>query len=94
MLAWLDHVGCARYIVTDVARDGMLSGPSWDVCHGVGSATPAPVIVSGGIASTSDLAALAAAAEAGANFEGAIVGKALHTGLFTLAEALEAVQVP
>lgn len=91
-LAWLDRVGCARYIVTDVSRDGMLDGPNVELYRAVTSATAAPVIASGGISSLADLVVLADAAAAGANLDGAIVGKALYASRFTLPEALAAMR--
>ena len=88
----LDRDGCARYVVTDVSKDGTLKGPNVDLLRAVAAATKAPVIASGGIAEVSDLVALAEAAAAGANIEGSIVGKALYAGRFTLPEALAAVR--
>ena len=91
-LARLDRDGCARYVVTDVGKDGMLSGPNVALLRDVAAATPAPVIASGGIAEVADLVALAEAAAGGANIEGSIVGKALYAGRFTLPEALSAMR--
>jgi phosphoribosyl isomerase A len=91
-LSRLDRDGCARYVVTDVRRDGALRGPNVELYRAVARATTTPVIASGGIASIGDLVALAEASAAGANLEGAIVGSALGAGRFTLAEALEAVR--
>jgi phosphoribosyl isomerase A len=91
-LAWLDHEGCARYIVTDVSKDGMLRGPNVDLYRAVTLATKAPVIASGGISSIADLVVLAETASAGSNLEGSIVGKALYAGRFTLPEALQAMK--
>ena len=91
-LAWLDHVGCARYIVTDVSKDGMLHGPNVDLYRAVTLATKAPVIASGGISSIADLVTLAEAAAAGSNLEGSIVGKAFYAGRFTLPDALQAMK--
>ncbi len=88
----LDRDGCARYVVTDVSRDGTLTGPNVELLRAVGAATQAPVIASGGIAELGDLEALARAAAEGANIEGSIVGKALYAGRFTLPEALAAVR--
>lgn len=88
----LDQDGCARYVVTDVSRDGMLSGPGVELYRTVTRATTAPVISSGGISCIEDLIVLAEAAAAGANLEGSIVGTALHAGRFTLPEALAAVR--
>lgn len=82
----LDADGCARYVVTDVNRDGTLGGPNLDLLRAVCSATSAPVVASGGVATLDDLRALAALT--GIGVEGAIVGKALYTGAFTLPEAL------
>jgi len=91
-LARLDRDGCARYVVTDVSKDGTLRGPNVELLRQVAAATPAPVIASGGIAEVSDLVALAEVAGTGVNIEGSIVGKALYAGRFTLPEALAAVR--
>jgi len=88
----LDREGCARYVVTDVSKDGMLLGPNVDLYRAVTSATSTPVIASGGVSAIGDLIDLAEVAAAGANLEGSIVGKALDTGRFTLANALEALR--
>jgi phosphoribosyl isomerase A len=85
----LDGAGCARYVVTDIRRDGAMSGPNVDLYRRLCSATTAPVIASGGVSSLDDLRALAALAPHGV--EGAIVGKALYAGAFTLPQALAAV---
>jgi len=82
----LDRDGCARYVVTDVAKDGTLAGPNIELLKSVCAATTKPVIASGGISSLDDIAALAALRNVGV--EGAIVGKALYAGKFTLQEAL------
>jgi phosphoribosylanthranilate isomerase len=87
VLARLDAAGCARYVVTDVKKDGMLSGPNLDLLRDVCKATKAPVVASGGISSLADIAALRALTAIGV--EGAIVGKALYSGAFTLPEALD-----
>ncbi|HEV2784000.1 MAG TPA: bifunctional 1-(5-phosphoribosyl)-5-((5-phosphoribosylamino)methylideneamino)imidazole-4-carboxamide isomerase/phosphoribosylanthranilate isomerase PriA [Actinophytocola sp.] len=86
----LNRDGCARYVVTDVSRDGTLTGPNRDLLRAVCSRTDAPVIASGGVASLTDLTQLAALAPVG--LEGAIIGKALYTGAFTLPQALAAVR--
>jgi phosphoribosyl isomerase A len=88
----LDRDGCARYVVTDVSKDGTLRGPNVALLRAVAAATPAQVIASGGIAAVADLVTLAQAAADGANIEGSIVGKALYAGRFTLPEALAAVR--
>ncbi|WP_026929368.1 bifunctional 1-(5-phosphoribosyl)-5-((5-phosphoribosylamino)methylideneamino)imidazole-4-carboxamide isomerase/phosphoribosylanthranilate isomerase PriA [Glycomyces tenuis] len=82
----LERAGCARYVVTDVKSDGMLSGPNLDLLRGVCEATDKPVIASGGVSSLDDLRALAGLTEVGV--EGAIVGTALYERNFTVAEAL------
>jgi len=89
VLARLDADGCARYVVTDVQRDGTLTGPNLQLLRDVCAATDRPVIASGGVSSLDDLRALASLAADGV--EGAIVGKALYAGAFTLPEALAAV---
>lgn len=91
-LARLDRDGCARYVVTDVSKDGTLHGPNVELLRDVAGATKAPVIASGGIAETSDLVTLAELASTGVGIEGSIVGKALYAGRFTLPEALAAVR--
>ena len=78
-----------RYVVTDINKDGMLSGPNLDLLRHVCARTARPVIASGGVSSLADLEAIAALVPDGV--EGAIVGKALYAGAFTLEEALEAV---
>ena len=88
-LARLDADGCARYVVTDVRRDGTLTGPNLDLLRSVCAATDRPVVASGGVSSLADLTALSGLA--GVGVEGAIVGKALYAGAFTLPEALAAV---
>ena len=85
-LARLDRDGCARYVVTDVAKDGTLGGPNIELLKSVCAATSKPVIASGGVSSLEDIRALAALRSIGV--EGAIVGKALYAGKFTLEQAL------
>ena len=85
----LDDEGCARYVVTDVHRDGTLTGPNLQLLRDVCARTPAPVVASGGVSSLDDLRAIASLTPVG--IEGAIVGKALYAGAFTLPEALVAV---
>jgi phosphoribosyl isomerase A len=88
--AWLDREGCARYIVTDVSKDGMLRGPNVALYRAVTQATRAAVIASGGVSTIEDLIVLAKVAAACANLEGSIVGKALYANRFTLPDALAA----
>ncbi|HEV2088967.1 MAG TPA: bifunctional 1-(5-phosphoribosyl)-5-((5-phosphoribosylamino)methylideneamino)imidazole-4-carboxamide isomerase/phosphoribosylanthranilate isomerase PriA [Cryptosporangiaceae bacterium] len=89
VLARLDAEGCARYVVTDVRRDGTLTGPNLDLLRQVCAATDRPLVASGGVSTLDDLRDLAALVPLGV--EGAIVGKALYAGAFTLPEALAAV---
>jgi phosphoribosylanthranilate isomerase len=88
-LARLDSEGCARYVVTDIAKDGTLQGPNLDLLRGVCAVTDKPVVASGGVSSLDDLRAIASLVPLGV--EGAIVGKALYAKAFTLQQALEAV---
>ena len=88
-LARLDADGCARYVVTDVSKDGTLRGPNLELLRDVCKATDAPVIASGGVSTVDDLRSLAQLGPDG--LEGSIVGKALYAGRFTLPEALDAV---
>jgi 1-(5-phosphoribosyl)-5-[(5-phosphoribosylamino)methylideneamino] imidazole-4-carboxamide isomerase/N-(5'phosphoribosyl)anthranilate isomerase len=88
-LTRLDAQGCARYVVTDVTKDGTLRGPNLELLREVCAVTDAPVVASGGVSSLADLVALAALAPLGV--EGSIVGKALYAGAFTLPQALAAV---
>ena len=82
----LDRDGCARYIVTDVAKDGTLTGPNLSLLREVCAATSKPVVASGGVSTLDDLVALRELTAIGV--EGAIVGKALYAGAFTLEAAL------
>jgi phosphoribosylformimino-5-aminoimidazole carboxamide ribotide isomerase/phosphoribosylanthranilate isomerase len=90
-IARLDSDGCARYVVTDVAKDGTLMGPNIELLKSVCSVTKKPVIASGGIATLEDISALAKLQSIG--IEGAIVGKALYAGAFTLEQALKVSKV-
>lgn len=83
----LERDGCARYVVTDVTKDGTLRGPNLQLLKEVCNVTKKPIVASGGISSLEDLASLSSMV--GAGVEGAIVGKALYAGAFTLTEALE-----
>jgi phosphoribosyl isomerase A len=87
VLARLDRDGCARYVLTDVTKDGTLKGPNLDLLREVCAATTRPVVASGGISSLDDVRALRSLVPLGV--EGAIVGKALYARAFTLEEALE-----
>jgi 1-(5-phosphoribosyl)-5-[(5-phosphoribosylamino)methylideneamino] imidazole-4-carboxamide isomerase/N-(5'phosphoribosyl)anthranilate isomerase len=83
----LERDGCSRYVVTDVTKDGTLKGPNLELLQEVCAVTKKPVVASGGISSLDDIAALASLNAIGV--EGAIVGKALYAGAFTLEQALE-----
>lgn len=82
----LNTAGCARYILTDVSRDGSLQGPNIDLLREVCDHTSVPVIASGGVSSLADIDRLRELVDEG--LEGAIVGKALYVGAFSLPEAL------
>ena len=89
VLERLDREGCSRFVVTDVTKDGTLNGPNLELLAGVAERTGVPVIASGGVSSIEDLEAIATLTDRGV--EGAIVGKALYAGRFTLPQALSAV---
>ena len=86
----LERDGCARYVVTDVTKDGTLGGPNLGLLREVCAHTDRPVVASGGVSSLADLRALADLTPAGV--EGVIIGKALYAGAFTLRDALAAVE--
>lgn len=88
VLTRLEQAGCERYVVTDVTKDGMLAGPNLELYRDLCSRTGKPVVASGGVSSLDDLRALSTLVPDGV--EGAIVGKALYAGAFTLTEALAA----
>jgi phosphoribosyl isomerase A len=83
----LERAGCARYVVTDVHRDGTLGGPNLELLRGVLRATGKPVLASGGVSTLDDLRVLRSLTDEG--LEGAIIGKALYAGRFSLVEALQ-----
>jgi 1-(5-phosphoribosyl)-5-[(5-phosphoribosylamino)methylideneamino] imidazole-4-carboxamide isomerase/N-(5'phosphoribosyl)anthranilate isomerase len=83
----LDRDSCARYILTDVNKDGTLNGPNFELLKRVSAATEKPVVASGGVAKLEDLRELRKLTEIG--IEGAIVGKAIYAGAFTLQDALK-----
>lgn len=86
-LTRLEEAGCARYVVTDVTKDGTLQGPNLDLLKSVCARTNKPVVASGGISTLQDIAALRELVPLGV--EGAITGKALYAGAFTLEQAIE-----
>ena len=87
-LARLDAEGCARYVVTDVTKDGMLQGPNLQLLRDVCAATDRPVVASGGVTTRDDVVALRGLVPEGV--EGAIIGSALYKGTLTLADAIDA----
>ena len=89
VLGRLDKAGASRYVVTDITKDGTMRGPNLDLLRDVCARTSRPVVASGGVSSLADLEAIAGLVPLGV--EGAIVGKALYAGAFTLEEALKAV---
>ncbi len=90
VLERLERDGCQRYVVTDVTKDGTLTGPNLPLLRQVCEMTDKPVVASGGVSSLDDLRAIAALSTLGV--EGAIVGKALYAGAFSMPEALAAVR--
>jgi len=86
-LARLDREGCARYVVTDVNKDGMLRGPNLELLQEVCSRTDRPVVASGGISTLTDIADIRSLVRVGV--EGAIIGSALYRDSFTLPQALD-----
>jgi len=86
----LERDGCPRYVVTDVTKDGTLMGPNVDLLRSVCERTDRPVVASGGVSSLDDLRTLSGLV--GDGVEGAIVGKALYAGAFTLEQALQVVR--
>lgn len=87
VLARLEDAGCPRYVVTDVTKDGTLKGPNIELLKDVMARTNKPVVASGGISSLQDITDLRALISSG--LEGAILGKSLYAGKFTLQQALE-----
>ena len=83
----LDREGCARYVVTDVNKDGMLQGPNVDLLRRVCERTDRPVVASGGVSTLEDIRVLRTLVAEGV--EGAIIGSALYQGAFTLPDALD-----
>jgi 1-(5-phosphoribosyl)-5-[(5-phosphoribosylamino)methylideneamino] imidazole-4-carboxamide isomerase/N-(5'phosphoribosyl)anthranilate isomerase len=92
VLERLNKAGCARYVVTDILKDGTMKGPNLDLLRDVCAHTDAPVIASGGVSTLDDLRALSTLEPIGV--EGVIAGKALYAGAFTVAEALAVLREP
>ena len=87
VLERLEQAGCARYVVTDVTKDGTLKGPNLELLRQVMEKTDKPVVASGGISTLEDISALRQLVPLG--LEGAILGKALYAKRFSLEQALE-----
>lgn len=92
VLERLNKAGCARYVVTDIMKDGMMRGPNLDLLRDVCAHTDAPIIASGGVSTLDDLRALATLEPHGV--EGVITGKAIYAGAFTVAQALAVLREP
>jgi phosphoribosyl isomerase A len=90
MITRLDKAGCARYVLTDVNRDGTLTGPNFELLEEVTSFTKTPIVASGGVSSLSDVKALMQLTDQGV--EAVIIGKGLYTDAFTLSEVLATVK--
>ncbi|PPK65184.1 HisA/HisF-related TIM barrel protein [Actinokineospora auranticolor] len=88
VITTLDQAGCTRYVVTDVTREGTLSGPNFPLFEDVCAATPTPVLAAGGISSLGELRSVATLAPRGV--AGAIIGRALYANAFTFSQALSA----
>jgi len=85
-----EDAGVAAIIYTDIARDGMLTGPNLEATAALADQVQIPVIVSGGVSSVGDIRAASEMASHG--IAGIIVGRALYTGAVALEEALEVVR--
>lgn len=81
-----EDAGVSTFIYTDVSRDGTMSGPNIESLRKLAASTELPVIASGGISSLADLKTIARLADE--NIRGAIVGRALYEGKFTVGEAM------
>ena len=90
LLAGLEDAGVAAVFVTDIDRDSTLAGPDLEGLAEVLETTSVDVIASGGVGSLADLEALATLRAGDRSLSGAIVGKALHEGVFTVEEAVAA----
>jgi phosphoribosylformimino-5-aminoimidazole carboxamide ribotide isomerase len=91
-IGWFADAGVAAFVVTDIARDGMLTGPDVEGLARVLEATSAQVIASGGVGSLDDLRALRSLEFSGRSLAGVIVGKAIYEGVFSVSDALDAVE--
>jgi phosphoribosylformimino-5-aminoimidazole carboxamide ribotide isomerase len=84
------RAGAAAVVVTDISRDGRLTGPDIVGLAGLLEETGAPLVASGGVSGAADLRLLAGVRSAGRGLVGAIVGKAIYEGALTVAEAVAA----
>jgi 1-(5-phosphoribosyl)-5-[(5-phosphoribosylamino)methylideneamino] imidazole-4-carboxamide isomerase/N-(5'phosphoribosyl)anthranilate isomerase len=82
-----DDAGCQMYMVTDISKDGTLTGPNIELLRESASLTSGSIIASGGVASLDDIASLRELVPAGV--EAVIIGKAFYEGYFTVSEACE-----
>ena len=83
-------LGAARFLFTDISRDGMLEGVNVDATAAFARAAGVPVLASGGVAGIDDIHRLVAAMDSG--IEGVVTGKAIYSGRLDLAEALAVAQ--
>lgn len=91
-VAELSSRGVARFLCTAIEVDGTMEGPALDELNQIAAVTEARVIASGGVGNLSHLEAIAR--DAAPNIEGAIVGRALYEGRFTVSAAIAALQSP
>lgn len=83
VISFLESVGIAEMLVTDIQQDGMLAGPSFDLYRRLGRLTSMRLIASGGVATSGDIASLSRID----GVSGVVIGKALHEGRLTLEAA-------
>ena len=83
LIPQIENGGVRRLIYTDISRDGMLSGPNFEVIQSILQATILPVIIAGGISSLEQLRRLSQL-----GVEGVIIGRAIYTGNINLEEAI------
>jgi phosphoribosylformimino-5-aminoimidazole carboxamide ribotide isomerase len=85
MILKLDSIGCSRYVLTDIERDGALSGPNYDLIREVSEASKSELISSGGVSNIDDLTRLR-----NLGIAGVVLGKALYSGQVALDSAISA----
>ena len=81
----MEEAGAASIILTDIEKDGMLSGPNFSLCQEIGMQVEIPIIASGGITTLQQIRQLSEIP----GVEGAIIGKALYAGTLSLQKALD-----